>query len=86
MIGAFMGQMEHVMAEQIQENEFIDSLNHLMHQRFFTQMKSIHLFIERTTAIKSLKFIVKPLKMNAMKTLEHYLSIEILQKNMKSLK
>ncbi len=26
-----MGQMEHdVMAEQIQENEFIDSLNHLI--------------------------------------------------------
>ena len=25
-----MGTMEHMMAEQVQENEFIDSLNHLI--------------------------------------------------------
>ena len=30
-----------MMAEQVQENEFIDSLNHLIDSAFLTQMKSI---------------------------------------------
>ncbi len=75
-----------MMAEQVQENEFIDSLNHLIDSAFLNPDEEHSLFTERTTAIKSFKYIVNHLKMNAMKTLEHYLSIEILQKNMKSLK
>ena len=39
-------QWSHVMAEQIQENEFIDSLDHLIDSAFLTQMKSIRLFTE----------------------------------------
>ena len=60
------------MAAQIQDNEFIQSLDEF--DKFcisYPLMKSIHLFTERTTTSKSLEFIVKQLK-TVMKTLERY--------------
>ena len=81
-----MGQMEHMMAEQVQENEFIDSLNLLIDSAFLNPDEEHSYIYRMNDRIKSFKFIVNHLKMNAMKTLEHYLSIEISQKNMKSLK